>query len=176
MFVILSVAVIFVAIDTIKIKSSLKDRLEEIGILLFIYVFFGSILMLIFESCLGDLPYPDHEEYRIIKAVPIVSLKLKKENTASFILGTGEIRGSSYYKFYKTTDHGNLQFTKVPASNIEFIRSDTEPPQLVTYQKIYTYAIPWKIFIKGEEEATNDTYNVLIIPANAIEVKFDANL
>jgi len=132
---------------------------------LILYVFFISI------------PDPDQEEYRITNISPIVSLKVTQEVNASFFLGTGEKNGTQYFKFYKTTERGSLKLTQMPVSSLELNRSDTETPALVTYQKFHKYTIPWKIFINGEDKIIeNDTYQVLVIPSNAIEIQYDITL
>jgi hypothetical protein len=157
-----------------KIESVKKRKISE-------FIFTGVFMVLIILILIGcftlALPEPDEEEYRVIDSIPIVSLKLDKEVHASFFLGIGGISGSQSYKFYKITEHNTLKFTQIPASNIEIYRSDEEPPALKTYQRIKRYTVPWKIYLKGEEvPIINDTYQVLIIPTNAIEVKYDANL
>jgi len=152
-------------------KKILKEELIITTIITLVLPIFINLFF--FQA----LPNPDGEEYKIVYSYSIVSLKTDKENNGVFILGTGAINNNEYYKFYKTTDHGTLKFTKVSVSSLELLRSDNEPPQLIKYQKYKEYCLPWKIWIKGKvEPVEDDTYQVLVIPSNAIQVQYDANL
>jgi hypothetical protein len=123
-----------------------------------------------------NLPTADGIETRQIASIPITSLKLSQYTAGTFLLGTGELEGKNYYKFYKQSEHGNLKFDKVKTSKVEVKRSDTELPQLATYAEVSQYTTPWKTLLCGKESRFNPTYQVLVIPTNAIEIKYDANL